>query len=162
MSASPASTSAQKPKAFQVIAAAGLIMGAMDITAAFVTAYALRGISPVRVLQSVASGLLGASAFQGGARTAALGLALHFLIATTAAAVYYAASRKLALLTRHAVISGIAYGIAVYLFMNLVVLPLSAAQPRYTALSIAIGLTVHMLCVGLPVSLVVQRFSNSR
>ncbi len=161
MSASSPSISAQMPNAVRTIAAAGLLAGVMDITAACVTAWALRGISPVRVLQSVASGLLGAISFQGGAKTAALGLALHFLIATTAAAVFYAASRKLSFLMRQPVMSGIAYGIAVYLFMNLVVLPLSAAHPRYTTLGVIVQLIVHMLCVGLPISLAVQRFSKA-
>jgi hypothetical protein len=159
MSDASASIPAQNPSALQAIGFAGLLAGVMDITAAFVTAWALRGISPVRVLHSVASGLLGAKAFEGGVPIAILGLALHFLIATTAAAVFYAASRKLAFLTQRAVLSGLAYGVAVYLFMNLVVLPLSAAQPRYTTLGIVVGLIVHMLCVGLPISLVVRRLS---
>jgi len=103
----------------------GLLAGGLDITAAFVI-YGVRGASPVRILQSIASGLLGAAAFQGGRETAALGALLHFLIALVAAAVYYAASRKLGVLLGRPVVSGLLYGVAVYVFMNFVVLPLSA------------------------------------
>jgi uncharacterized membrane protein YagU involved in acid resistance len=118
--------------------------------------YGLRGVSPVRILQSVASGLLGAAAYEGGAGTAALGTVLHFFIATVAAAVYYAASRKIAFLARNPVPSGLLYGIAVYLFMNLVVLPLSAVPKRPFVPSLAM-VVIHMLCVGLPIAVVLRQ-----
>jgi len=83
-------------------------------------------MSPIQVLQYIASGALGSDAFKGGLATAALGAALHFFIAFVVAAVYYAASRKLAALCRDPTIWGLAFGAAVYLFMNFLVLPLSA------------------------------------
>lgn len=145
------------PKASRAILWAGLIAGTLDITAACIT-NGLRGMSPGRVLQSVASGLLGADSFQGGAATAALGLVLHFLIAFGAATVYFAASRKVSFLVRHAVVCGLLYGVAVYAFMNSIVVPLSAAPFKiaYTP----VGLTVHLLCIGLPIALAVRRFSS--
>ena len=110
---------------------AGLVAGAMDITAAF-TQYGLQGISPVRILHSIASGLLGAAAYSGGASTAVLGAFLHFVIATSAATVYHIASRRIRALLQHPVIFGVLFGIAVYFFMNLVVLPLSAFPRKLT------------------------------
>lgn len=86
-----------------------MIAGTLDITAAFINSW-LHGVGPLRVLRSIASGLLGAQARNGGIGTTALGLGLHFLIALGAATVYYAASRKLDLLTRHAIICGLLYG----------------------------------------------------
>lgn len=138
----------------------GLIAGTLDITAAIVV-YAFRGVRPVRILQSVASGLLGPAAFTGGAATAALGLALHFLIATTAAAVYTLASRRLRALVRQPLPWGALYGVAVYLFMNFVVLPLSAMRRQPFALEMAaIMVTIHIVCVGLPIALAVRRYSG--
>src|SRR5258706_10539516 len=102
------------PRTLTTILIGGLSAGVLDITSAFINS-GLRGRSPVWVLQSVAGGLLGRNSFQGGLKTAALGLALHFFIATTWAAVYYAASLKLPLLTRQAFVCGPLYGIAVYL-----------------------------------------------
>lgn len=134
---------------------AGLIAGVLDITAAFAFA-ALRGGTPLRVLQYIASGLLGSPAFQGGAATAALGLALHFVIALGAAAVYWAASRRIAFLATHAVPAGLLYGVAVYFVMNLVVLPLSSVPQRPFTPSLAM-IAIHMLCVGLPIALVLRR-----
>jgi hypothetical protein len=113
------------------------------------------------VLQSIASGLLGSDSYKGGVRTATLGGALHFLIAFAACAVYYGASRKLSLLVRRAVVCGLAYGIAVYAFMYLVVLPLTFHRSFVRQLSaVTIGLAIHMLCVGLPISLTVHRYSK--
>ena len=124
--------------------------------------WGLRGASPVRILQSVASGLLGRDAFAGGAATAILGTLLHFFIATTAAAVYYAASRRLPLLTRRPVASGAAYGVAVYLFMQHVVLPLSAVTKRPFDPAVAAPMVlIHIACVGLPIALTVARAART-
>src|SRR5258708_16937004 len=113
-----------KSRALRAILLGGLIAGTLDISYACIFSYIRRGTSPVRVLQSVASGALGQSAFKGGAKTAALGLVFHFLIATIAAAVYYLASRPLSLLVNQAIICGPLYGVCIYLVMNFVVLPL--------------------------------------
>jgi hypothetical protein len=91
------------------------------------TAFYLYGWSMPR---GIASGLLGRSALGGGTPTWILGLALHFFIAISAAAVYYAASRKLKFLAESPVVCGLFYGIAVFLVMNLIVLPFSAIHFR--------------------------------
>jgi len=144
--------------ALSAILIGGTIAGACDITYA-ITFWAFRGVSATRVLQSVASGLLGAPAFNGGLQTAALGLVLHFFIALSAAAIFYIVSKALPMLTRHPVISGILYGLAIYAVMNLVVLPLSAFPRKVTfpPLATTTGLFVHMFLIGLPISLAVRR-----
>jgi hypothetical protein len=63
-------------RAVRAIAITGLIVGAMDITSAFILAIS-RGSTVTRLLQFVASGLIGPKAFEGGIATAALGLGLH-------------------------------------------------------------------------------------
>src|SRR6266852_2999486 len=88
----------------------GLACGVLDITQAMVAWGIQSGAKPVRILQSVAAGLIGRSAFQGGTKTAALGAALHFFIAFTVATVYYTASRWIPFMTQHAVLSGLLYG----------------------------------------------------
>ena len=146
---------------FQPIFWGGLIAGTLDICAAFLAAWLRAGVSPVRVLHFVASGLIGRAAFSGGAKTALLGLALHFLIATGAAAVFYLASRKWLFLIERPVHFGLLYGVAVYLFMNFVVLPLSlVTRGPVTVSGFVIGLLTIMFCVGLPIALIVRRFSR--
>src|SRR6266478_6041406 len=112
----------------------------------------------------IAGGLLGRQAFQGGVGTYVLGVFLHFFIACSAAAVYYAASRRLGFLTEHPLVCGLFFGAAVELVMNLVVLPLSALQARgpYELHDLILGLLVHMVVIGLPISFSVRRFANRR
>ena len=140
----------------------GLICGAMDLTAAIVMYGLVRGRSPVLIMQSIATGLLGAKSYEGGLKTAVLGVALHFLIATIWATVFYLASRKLTFLFRHPIVCGILYGIAVYFFMQLIVLPLSAFPHKisFTFPVLATGLIIHMFCVGLPISLITSKYSK--
>jgi len=161
MSIDSAALSLENPKAYRAIFWGGLIAGTLDILAAFVNS-GLRGGSPTRVLQAIASGLLGADAFKGGFATATLGLVLHFFIATTATAVYYAASRKLKVLVDQTIVCGLAYGIPVYLVMNLVVLPLSAVtfKTSHALANVVTSVLILMFCVGLPIALVVRRYSK--
>ena len=150
----------EPPSALKAIACGGLAVGILDISSAFV-AYGVRGVSPVRILQSVASGLLGAQAFQGGTVTAALGAGLHFFIATVATAVYYVASRKLRFLVERAAFFGLLYGEVVYLFMNFVVLPLSLARKApFTWASLVTGPVGHLFFVGLPIALAVRKYGK--
>jgi hypothetical protein len=136
-----------------------LIAGILDITSAFVIAE-LKGTGSIRMLQGIASGLLGPRSFEGGMATAGLGLAIHFLIAFTAASVFYAASRKLTFLTQHAVTSGLLYGIAVYLSMYWIVVPLAFVNTRHSVSRDVTAVIIHMLLIGLPISLIVRWHSR--
>ena len=149
--------------ALSAILIGGAIAGALDITYA-IGFSALRGVPPIRILQSVASGLLGAPAFHGGWPTAALGLLLHFCIALLWATIFYLASRAIPFLTRHPVISGLFYGFLIYALMNLVLLPLSAFPRKVTfpLLVLITGILVHMFCIGLPIALAVRRTSPKK
>jgi hypothetical protein len=137
----------------------GLIAGVLDISYATGFSYLRSGASPVRILQYVASGLLGPDSFNGGSTTAALGLGLHFFIALSAAAAYVLAAASLPILVRRPVLCGIVYGALFFAFMNLVVLPLSRTPPRQTfpLVVLGTGLLVHMFGIGLPIALAARR-----
>lgn len=147
--------------AFLAIFWGGMACGVFDITQAFLAWGIESGVKPVMILHHIASGVLGPKAFQGGAATAALGAVLHFVIAFGAATVYYFASRWLTFMTSHAVISGMLYGQAVFLFMSFVVVPLSAAgKGHFTLATLITGPIGHMFLVGLPIALAVRRFAS--
>ncbi len=130
-----------------------LTVGVLDLADAMIF-FGLRGVPPARVLQSIASGLLGRAAFGGGLATAALGTLLHFFIALVIVAVFFAASRRIPALLRRPVLSGIGYGVLAYLVMSLVVVPLSAAATGPRGIAVVLnGLLIHMLGVGLPAAL---------
>lgn len=142
--------------AAQTILAAGLAAGVLDGIAAPTFSPATAG----QVYRYVASGLLGPEALAGGAGTAVVGLLLHFLVATTAAAVYYGLWRWWHWLRRHAAAAGLLYGVAVFFFMRLAVLPWSAVALRpLTIAAAARGVAIHSLFVGLPIALVTRRLA---
>src|SRR5207237_1481324 len=148
-------------RAINTILIAGLIAGVLDITYACVFSYIRRGAKPIAVLQSVAAGALGPKAQEGGIKTAALGLFFHFLIALTAATVYYFSSRVLGFMITHAIISGILYGICVYLFMYGIVLRVSAIHSTRYPWPVLIGnLAIHTLGIGLTIALITRYFSR--
>ena len=150
-----------RSRALPAIFWAGLTAGIMDICAAFITWWP-QGITPVRILKGIAGGLLGPQATSGGWPVALLGLACHFFIAFSAATVFYLASRKIGFLTSRPVLSGVLYGVCVYLVMYWIVVPLSALHRRPHSLSASvIAILTHMICVGLPISLVISRFARS-
>jgi len=136
----------------------GLIAGILDLTSAIlITMYYHRSVR--QMLQGIASGALGKAAFDGGSGTAALGVGFHFLIAFTATAVFYFASRKIGFLTEQPVVAGVLYGIAVYLFMYLVVQQLAGLHPKFGLLTTSRAVLVHIFCVGLPIALSVKRLA---
>jgi len=159
MNPAAATFSVQKPDALRAILWGGFACGVLDITAALVV-YGFFGARPIRLLQGIAGGLLGPRALEGGLATAWLGLLCHFLIAFSAAAVYFAVSRGVPFLVQHFVVSGVLYGVAVYFFMNRIVVPLSAARKYpFSFKMMVIGIVIHIFCVGLPISIVVRRYS---
>jgi hypothetical protein len=144
-----------KGNALLAIAVGGGIAGALDLAQACI-------LFGWKVPLAIAAGLLGRQAFHGGAGTYVLGVLLHFFIACSAAATYYGASRRLRFMTEHPLVCGLIFGAAVEEVMNLIVLPLSAlhAQGPYTLHDLILGLLVHMVVVGLPISFSVRRFAK--
>ena len=140
----------------------GAVGGALDIL--FAISFAgFNGVPPLRLLQTVASGLLGEASYAGGVATAMLGLALHFLLAYVFASVYVLASLRSPHLTRNAVAAGALFGIAVFVIMRLVVLPLSAFPHPVTFRPVAtvLDLLSHMLLFGVPIALAARKASSA-
>jgi hypothetical protein len=146
-----------KSSGLMAIAVGGGIAGVLDLTQACI-------LFGWKIPLVIAAGLLGRTAIHGGAGTYALGVCLHFFITCSAAAVYYGASRRLLFLTEHPLVCGLFFGAAVEEVMNLVVLPLSALHARgpYRLHDLILGLLVHMVVVGLPISFSVRRFAGSK
>ena len=115
-----------------------------------------------RVPRAIAGGVLGPQVFQSESMAVwSLGFGLHFFITCAAAAIYYAASRPLVFLRQYALICGLFYGIAIWLTMNLLVVPLSALHGAgpFQYPDMVKGILVHMVLVGLPISYSVKKFA---
>lgn len=163
----PAAARLAQPKTARSFAAAawivlriGLIAGTLDITENLIF-NAFRGITPKMVFQFIASGLLGVkSALAWGMASVALGVAIHYFIATSWTAIFYLASRRLRFLVRRAATSGILYGGLVYILMNFVVLPFTRIPHPKVAMTLASrvsGVMALLFCIGLTIALLVKR-----
>jgi uncharacterized membrane protein YagU involved in acid resistance len=140
-----------------VVLIGGLIAGALDLSFAFVF-YGLHGTPAVRILQFIASGILGRSSFQMGAASAALGVFCHFFIAISAAFVYFLASARISFLTRRAAVSGAIFGVLMFMAMHFIVVPLSAAKSGPLKISSLVGeLCSHIFLFGMVIAFAVSR-----
>ena len=149
-------------RARDTIVFGGLTAGVLDLADALVVA-ALNGGTPQRVLHAIASGLLGRAAYDGGVPAAALGLFLHFFIATSAATVYLLASRKLPLLLRQPLLWGPVFGLCVWAVMYQIVLPVTFGRPftMPPLPNLLNQLGIHAFGVGLPIALFAARSAGA-
>jgi uncharacterized membrane protein YagU involved in acid resistance len=153
------SSSTRMTDTLQAILAATLASGILDATAASLQAAVTLKVKPPRVFQGVASGLLGPRAFEAGASAAILGLALHFLIAFIISTIYILAAQRLPFLLDHPLIAGGLYGIAVFLVMFYIVLPLSRRPRRPFNLKFALTqLAIHIVIIGWSIALSARYF----
>ncbi len=116
----------------------------------------------ISALQYVASGIMGDAAFAGGLATALFGLVLDFIIITIMAGVFIFSADRIPLLRRHVILGSILYGFGIFIVMNLIVLPLSAAPalpapPLWLLIELVLQ---HILLIGLPLGILMQRNTN--
>jgi len=153
-----------RARAFETIVYGGLAVGVLDILDAMIFFGFRNHVKPIRILQSIAVGVLGRASYSGGLKTALLGGFLHFVIAFLIATVFYTASRFLSAPLRWPAPSGLLFGVAAYFVMTYVVVPLSAVGPRTAPIPRAVfinGIVGHALLIGLPVALI-ARWSATR
>ena len=145
----------------KTILVAGLVAGTLDLALA-ITFFAVTAHAPFSAIpHAVASGLLGARAFRLGIASAVLGIFLHYFIALTVAAVYFAASLRIRFLNRHPVLSGAAYGIAVFLVMQFIVLPLSRCGPSHPRLPwLTADIASHIVFIGITIALITRHYAT--
>lgn len=149
-------------RTYLACAIAGLIAGSLDLLYVFVF-HGVRGVSPERILQFIASGLQGSAAFQGGHASAALGAAAHYFILIVAAGLFLAASRRWHWLVREAATAGVLFGLAIWLVMNYVIVPLSAVKPgNPTTLSQVTNFLMHLFVIGPAIALSLRRWAWPR
>ncbi|MTI38144.1 hypothetical protein, partial [Fulvivirga lutimaris] len=108
----------------------GLIIGIVDILLAFVHAYLFNGVEPIRLLQYVASGIVGREAFTGGMTSAILGLLLHMFIALGWTSLFYVLYDNVQMFFKNRFPFGLSFGLFIWLMMNLVIVPLSNTPPQ--------------------------------
>jgi hypothetical protein len=104
--------------------------------------------------------LIGAKSYEGGIVTAGFGLAVHFFVAFVVVSIFYLASRKIPFLTKQPFVSGVFYGIGVYIVMYWFVLPTAFSTFRHRFSNELLAVAVHISLIGLPTAFIVRRYSQ--
>ena len=155
--------STDRPALWKVILGATLLVGTLDISDAFIF-YGLRGIAPIRILQGIAAGIYGRAALGMGHRAALIGLICHFFIAFCATTVFILAARTLPV-GRHPWIYGTIFGIALYIVMNYIILPLTKLPPRPPfppLVPFVNGVAALVFCIGIPLAFIARRYVSQQ
>ena len=146
---------------------AGLIAGAMDITAACIHAFLRNGTTPEQILRGIAGGAFGKEAAANGNMMIVWGLLFHFLIAISFTFFFFLMAKTIPSLVRYPIISAIIYGAFVWAFMRYVVLnyistiPIKPIVGQEKIINAIIGAVILMICIGLPNSILAKRYLNA-
>lgn len=141
------------------IVIAGLLAGTLDGLAAALLFIIRTGKNPLAVFRFIASGVFGQDALSGGVLMATMGIFFHYVIAAGWTIIFFMAYSRLTILLKNWIVSGIVYGLFVWLIMNLVVLPLSRVPAvSMTVNGVLIGISVLMVCIGLPISYLAHKY----
>lgn len=163
MSASAAISTMTHPP-YRVVLLAGAVGAVIEMIPVITIQRYLFGVPPIRIFQSIASGLLGRQAYSGGLWSAIQGAALHVLISLIAALIFVEAARRWRVLLRRPVISGAIFGVLAFIVMSWIVVPLSAAafKPNLDPALLMLSLAIHVLFFGLPIALTTHRLTSGR
>jgi hypothetical protein len=149
--------------ALKTILLSGLAAGILDATAGVIVYYIWFGFNPLQVLQFIAAGVYGPAAINGGAGMILAGLFFHFLIAYVVAAIYFYAYPTIIFLNKYKIIAGLVYGLAIWVVMNLLILPYTNLPAAPFDLGLAVtGIIWHMLLIGLPIALITAKHYASK
>lgn len=142
---------------------AGLLVGTLDISAAFLYYFIRTGKNPLRVLTFVASGIFGKAAYEGGVEMLLAGLVFHYSIATTFTFIFFWLFSRIEVLRRAGLLAGIVYGIFIWMVMNLLVVPLSSVSKQpFRWDGALINMLILIVCIGIPLSIMANGHYKKR
>lgn len=143
----------------RTIVLGGVLIFIIQFIHQWIVATLIQGNPFTLVWQYIASGALGNAAFEGGIATAFLGVVFHLIISFIIAGVFILSADRIPLLRRYAMAGALLYGFGVFIVMNLIVVPLSAAPPlpAPTTPWLIEAIVEHILGVGLPLGILVRR-----
>jgi uncharacterized membrane protein YagU involved in acid resistance len=152
-----------KKSFWKTIVLAGLLVGSLDIIAAFVNFYSKTGKDPLIVLKYIASAIFGKEAYSGGNIMAVVGLLLHFLIAFIWTAFFFLIYPKFRFLSVNRILTGILCGIFIWFVMSHAVVPMSKASGGAFNLKQAIiDVLILIGAIGLPLSFIAHKYYKGK
>lgn len=144
---------------FRIIFITALIAGTLDISSALIDSHFRFGTTPIELFQYIASGIFGRASFSGGLLTAFAGLISHYFIAFSWTFIFFLLYPKLKITPKLKIVSGLVYGIFVWLVMNLIVVPFSRAhKPPFHWGHVITAILYLMFFIGLPISISFHKY----
>ncbi len=143
----------------------GLIAGTLDMLAAIIVyAVILQKTTAIKILQSIASGIFKKEAYTGGSQMALYGLLLHYFIAFTFAWFYFTIYPYFTFLKKNALLSGVLYGIFVWIIMNLIVLPIvfPSLPEKHLDFPLFLSMLILIFCIGIPIAYFTKKYYSYR
>ncbi len=150
----------------RIILLSWLLVGTLDICAAFTDYYINKGSSPLIVLKYIASGVMGPSAYDGGTGTLLLGLFFHYFIAACFTILFFWLYENVAFISKNKIVSVILYGVFMWIVTVLIVLPLSKAAhtpiEKMQPLKVAKAILILIFMIGTPLMLIASKYSRRK
>jgi hypothetical protein len=150
-------------KMWAVILLTGFLVGTLDMLFALIMAYTKNGVTPDKVLRYISSGAFGKHAYSGGGEMILAGLFFHYLIANSFTILFFSLYEKLNFRSVNKTVLGILFGIAVWMVMNLLVIPLSKIPSRPLELKGMLqSAGILIIAIGLPLSFIAAGYFKGK
>ena len=142
----------------------GLLAGTCDITAACTQFYIKTGKSPILVGQYIASAVFGKeTAYSGDVSMIVIGFLFHYMVAFGWTILFFFAYPRMSFLRGNKIVVGIAYGAFVWVMMSQVVVPITLiGRGPFNFSNAAQAMAILMACIGIPISLMANRYYSSK
>lgn len=138
----------QMVRVIKIIGLAALTAGIVDFLYVTTSVF-MSGGSVVQLWQYVASGIFGSGAYSMGMTGSLYGIIFHFLIMVAFSSVIYFLYKKISVIEKHPVLSGLIYGICIWFVMNMLVVPLSNVGSDFPKIQLdmifSLVFVVHMI-----------------
>jgi hypothetical protein len=137
----------------------GLLVGTLDIFAAFANAYLSFDVGPTSVLKYIASALIGPTAHNGGTDMVIIGLLMHYAIAYFFTALYFFLYPRLGGASHNNILIGVMYGLFIWLVMNLAIVPFTKIPHQHIHIpQTIINMLILIVMIGIPLSVITGNF----
>lgn len=115
--------------------------------------------NPLRVFIFIASAIFGKVAYGGGIQIIVLGIVFHYLIAYIFTTFWFTLFPYIKKYLKNTYLIAAIYGLLTWVIMNLVIVPLSRLpKTAFHINGVAIGIIILMICIGLPIALMANKF----
>ena len=154
--------STEHKSAFKIILLTGFIAGTLDGTAATIQFLIKGGKDPGRIFKYISSAVFGPDAYNGGFPMILSGVVFHYIIAYSLTLFFFLIYHKMPILAKNKYITGICYGIFAWIVTTQIIVRLSLLKPVFHLDQAIIAMLILIAMIGLPISILANRFYSKK